>query len=81
MGSIVSEDPSATADQADRSIQLVSYENAELVDTLNSSVNKPHKLNLSQHTSRSDVSDPVLSGNTLTSEMKLDLQNKVRFNS
>jgi len=78
VGSIVSEDPSATADQADRSIQLVSYENAELVDTLNSSVNKPHKLNLSQHTSRSDVSDPVLSGNTLTSEMKLDLQNKLR---
>ena len=82
VGSIVSEDEqgmleyrgNTTGDQADRSMQVISY---ELMDTLNS-VNKTHKLNLSQHTSRSDVSEPVLSGNALTSEMKLDLQNKLR---
>lgn len=78
VGSMVSEDPSAggntTTDQ-DRSMQMISYESSELLDT---SSTKPNKLNLSQHTNRSDVSDPVLSGNALTSEMKVDLQNKLR---
>jgi len=77
VGSMIAEDESVggntTGDQ-DRSMNMISYD-SEILDT---SSTKPHKLNLSQLTSRSDVSDPALSGNALTSEMKVDLQNKLR---
>ena len=73
VNSFVSEDPSVNT-EADKSMRIVSYENSELLD----SDAKALKLNSSHHTSRSDVSDPVLSGNALTTEMKVDLQDKLR---
>lgn len=73
VGSFISEDPSNNFNN-EESIRVVSYESDEILDA---NV-KPVKLNLSQHTSKSEVSDPVLSGNALTSDMKVDLQNKLR---
>ncbi|KAL9185165.1 hypothetical protein ACHAXT_002942 [Thalassiosira profunda] len=75
VGSMVDDDPSVGPAEADKSMQIVSYENGELLDK---SAKQALKLNLSQQTSRSDVSDPVLSGNALTGEMKVDLQDKLR---
>eukprot|EP00956_Cyclotella_meneghiniana_P041395 scaffold225392_cov45-Cyclotella_meneghiniana.AAC.1 len=67
VGSMVSE---ATSEEGPK----VMEENAE-----NTSEAKPKssQLNVS-HSSKSDVCDPVLSGNALTNEMKIDLQNKLR---
>lgn len=73
VGSFISEDPSNNVNN-EESIRVVSYESEEISEANM----KPVKLNLSQHTSKSEVSDPVLSGNALTSEMKVDLQNKLR---
>lgn len=83
-----------TTAEMESNLRVVSYENnGELLDTSNTTLgssgntttnsnnssSKSFKLNLSQNMSRSDVSDPVLSGNALTSEMKVDLQNKLRM--
>ncbi|KAL7472061.1 hypothetical protein ACHAXS_012377 [Conticribra weissflogii] len=68
VGSIVSEGPSSV-DEC-KSLKVVSYEGGQVLDagsTLNNST-----------ASKSDVNDPALSGNALTSEMKVDLQNKLR---
>ena len=77
VGSLISEDPSKSFEKveiAEESMRVVSYENSEILEAST----QPLKLNLSQRTSKSDVSDPVLSGNALTSEMKVDLQDKLR---
>jgi len=89
VGSLVSEDPSVSQQNisGEAGIQIVSYENGLMLDdtaATNTSVAssaKPAKLNMSNNSasgSRSDVSDMVLSGNALTAEMKVDLQNKLR---
>ena len=89
VGSLVSEDPSVSQQNisGEAGIQIVSYENGLMLDNTaatNTSVAssaKPAKLNMSNNSasgSRSDVSDMVLSGNALTAEMKVDLQNKLR---
>ncbi|KAL3790290.1 hypothetical protein HJC23_002916 [Cyclotella cryptica] len=70
VGSMVSEEPSAgTSDDG----PINTNDTAQLLEI------KPKTLKLnSTHTSKSDVCDPVLSGNALTNEMKVDLQNKLR---
>lgn len=68
VGSMVSEDPSEDV----KSLRVISYEDGILDER------PPLKLNASQHTAKSELSDPVLSGNALTSDMKVDLQNKLR---
>jgi len=68
VGSIVSEEPSSVEEC--KSLRVVSYEGGQVLDA-GSKLNTPTP-------SKSDVSDPALSGNTLTSEMKIDLQNKLR---
>ena len=68
VGSMVSEDPSEDI----KSLRVISYEDGILDER------PPLKLNASQHTAKSELSDPVLSGNALTGEMKVDLQNKLR---
>lgn len=50
----------------DPKVQIVSYESID--------ANSKSKLS----TAKSDISDPVLCGNALTSEMKVDMQNKLR---
>jgi hypothetical protein len=74
VGSLVGEEPSVSTVNMGEAMQIFSYENGEILD-VNS---KTPRHNLSLHTSKSEVSDPVLSGNALTSEMKVDLQNKLR---
>ncbi|KAL7484486.1 hypothetical protein ACHAW6_010118 [Cyclotella cf. meneghiniana] len=70
VGSMVSEEPSAgTPDDG----PIYTDDIAHMLEV------KPKTLKLnSNHTSKSDVCDPVLSGNALTNEMKVDLQNKLR---
>lgn len=74
VGSLVNEEPSVTVGNINEAMQFVSHENGDILDTNK----KTPRQNFSLHTSKSEVSDPVLSGNALTSEMKVDLQNKLR---
>lgn len=67
VGSMVSE---ATSEEGPK----MTEENAEKISEVKP---KSSQLNVS-HSSKSDVCDPVLSGNALTYEMKADLQNKLR---
>jgi hypothetical protein len=73
VGSMVSEEPSAaTAEDG----PIIADEVAELLEV---QVKQPKSQVISStQSSRSDVCDPVLSGNALTYEMKMDLQNKLR---
>ena len=83
VGSLVSEEPSKaeTANKSissepvitEESMRVVSYESTQKLDTNHST------RSLKLETSKSDVSDLVLNGNTLTSEMKVDLQDKLRY--
>jgi hypothetical protein len=70
VGSMISEEPSAATseDGAD-----VTDGVAELLE-----VRPKPSSRLNAQPSKSDVCDPVLSGNALTNDMKLDLQNKLR---
>ena len=69
VGSMVSEEPSAaTTDDAPAVTEDIEY-----VEVRPKSSPK-----LPTQPSKSDVCDPVLSGNALTNEMKVDLQNKLR---
>jgi len=72
VGSLVTEDETNPV-ITEESMKVVSFENGEVLET---STKQHPKLNVV--TSRSDVSDPVLSGNALTNEMKVDLQDKLR---
>lgn len=65
VGSYTSEDHIAVTKE-DPKVQIISFESLDS--------NSKSKLS----TARSDISDPVLCGNALTSEMKVDLQNKLR---
>jgi hypothetical protein len=65
---MVSEEPSAAASDDG---PIITEEVAELLEV------KP-KPSLKHRPFKSDVNDPVLSGNALTNEMKVDLQNKLR---
>ena len=71
VGSMVSEEPSAATAEDTKTLRVVSYEGGQLLDAAPKIVN-------TSIASKSDVSDPALSGNALTSEMKVDLQNKLR---
>jgi hypothetical protein len=82
---MVSEDHSVLEDGDHKStMKVVSYDDGELLNAVTTSSKQHQQQNLklnssSQATStKSDVSDPVLSGNALTSEMKADLQTKLR---
>ena len=70
VGSMISEDNES---EDVKSMRIVSYEDEVMEE-------RPLlRLNMSHHTAKSDVSDhPALSGNALTSEMKVDLQDKLR---
>ena len=75
VGSLVSEEPSLSVVRFDdNSIQIVSSENGEILET--NEIQPQNNWNL--QSSNSQVSDPVLSCNALTNEMKIDLQNKLR---
>jgi hypothetical protein len=75
VGSLVSEEPSISVVRFDdSSIQMVSSENGEILET---NETQPQN-NWNIQSSNSQVSDPVLSCNALTNEMKVDLQNKLR---
>jgi hypothetical protein len=75
VGSLVSEEPSLSVVRFDdKSIQIVSSENGEILET--NEIQPQNNWNL--QSSNSQVSDPVLSCNALTNEMKIDLQNKLR---
>ncbi|KAL3823883.1 hypothetical protein ACHAXA_005465 [Cyclostephanos tholiformis] len=74
VGSLIGEEPSVSTVNIGEAMRIISYDNGENFDTYT----KTTRQNLSLHISKSEVSDPVLSGNALTSEMKVDLQNKLR---
>ena len=69
VGSMVSEEPSAATTDDAPAVE----EEMEYVE-----VRPKVSLKLPTQPSKSDVCDPVLSGNALTNEMKVDLQNKLR---